>query len=310
MRTVEKVDPPRTHTLPSPNLATALAAGAMYFVLSWLALPGSWLRFRFPRFHANDVLILPDANWGNLIPTNVLEEVQQFAQDLGNMGLDILPVRIPETFEAELVARFDAWLKWACRHVDAMVCVSHSTQTDLQNYFAEQFLANPPCLGTFRLGCNPRLDKAGPRPQIVQELELIGRRPWLLCVGTLEPRKNHDLLLDACERLWDSGRLFGLVFVGRIGWRSERLINRIAQHPHLRHWLHVYHDLSDSELDLAYEGATGVVMPSLAEGLGLPVIEALMHNKPVIASDIPPHRETGQDHCLFFDPDDETALCD
>lgn len=300
-----------SHTAGKPrhtHRATALAAGMMYFVLSWLALPGSWLRFRLPRIQSGDVLVLPDANWGNLIPTGVLERIRQRGAQLACVMHDILPVRLPETFEPELVSRFENWLKWACRHVDAMVCVSRSTRNDLQHYFAEQRISAPPALGTFHLGCNPGLDKSGPRPQIVQELDLISRSRWLLCVGTLEPRKNHDVLLDACDRLWESGRPFGLVFVGKIGWRSESLMNRIRQHPRLHQWLHVYHDLSDSELDLAYDSAAGVVMPSLAEGLGLPVIEALTHHKPVIASDIPPHRETGHNHCLFFDPHDPRAL--
>lgn len=283
-------------------------ARCLFVVLSLIALPKSWLQFRFVKFQRDDVLLLPDANWSNMIPWRALENIQKNGARLVSVMHDILPVRVPETFEPSLVSRFTNWLNWACRNLDAMVCVSEATQADLNTYFKEQQLPHTPKLGVFRLGCNPNQRNSSPRPHIVKQLESIAGTPCCLCVGTLEPRKNHQLLLDACEQLWESGQEFGLVIVGKIGWRCDDIRHRMATHPQLDKKLHLFHDLNDSELDLAYGCSTVVIMPSLAEGLGLPIVEALRRKKPVIASHIPPHREAGGDDCFYFDPLDSTDL--
>ncbi|TWU13409.1 D-inositol-3-phosphate glycosyltransferase [Symmachiella macrocystis] len=289
------------------GIVSALAR-CLFVVLSLIALPKSWLQFRFVRFQRDDVLLLPDANWSNMIPWVALENIKKHGAGLVSVMHDILPVRVPDTFEPSLVSRFTNWLNWACRNLDAMVCVSEATQADLNTYFKEQQLRHTPRLGAFRLGCNPNQRNASPRPHIVKQLESIAATPCCLCVGTLEPRKNHQLLLDACEQLWESGHEFGLVIVGKIGWRCDEIMHRMAKHSQLGNNLHLFHDLNDSELDLAYGSATVVIMPSMAEGLGLPIVEALRRKKPVIASHIPPHREAGGDGCFYFDPQDSADL--
>ncbi len=286
----------------------AAIARCMFVVLSLIALPKSWLQFRFVKFHRDDVLLLPDANWSNMIPLGALENIKKNNARLVSVMHDILPVRVPETFEPSLVLRFTNWLNWACQNLDAMVCVSEATRADLSTYFKEQQLRQTPKLGAFRLGCNPNQQNSSPRPHMVKQLESIAGTPCCLCVGTLEPRKNHQLLLDACEQLWESGQEFGLVIVGKIGWRCDEIMQRMAKHPQLGNNLHLFHDLNDSELDLAYGCATVVIMPSMAEGLGLPIVEALRRNKPVIASDIPPHREAGGDNCFYFDSQESADL--
>ena len=77
---------------------------------------------------------------------------------------------------------------------------------------------------------------------------------------------------------------------------------RLTSHP--RHGTHLAHfgDLTDAELDHAYRHARALVFPSLAEGYGLPIVEALAAGLPVFASDIPVHREVGGSHCTYFDP--------
>ena len=286
----------------------AAIARCMFVVLSLIALPKSWLQLRFVKFQRDDVLLLPDANWSNMIPLGALENIKKNGARLVSVIHDILPVRVPETFEPSLVSRFTNWLNWACRNLDAMICVSEATQADLHTYFKEQQLRHTPRLGAFRLGCNPNQRNSSPRPHIVKQLGSISGTPCCLCVGTLEPRKNHQLLLDACEHLWESEQEFGLVIVGKIGWRCNEIMHRIAKHPQLGKNLHLFHDLNDSELDLAYGCATVVIMPSMAEGLGLPIVEALRRSKPVIASDIPPHREAGGDNCLYFSPQKSADL--
>ncbi len=80
-------------------------------------------------------------------------------------------------------------------------------------------------------------------------------------------------------------------------------MNRIHTHERLDRNLYCFHDLNDSELGYCYENAKMLLFPSIAEGFGLPIVEGLMHRLPVMASDIPIHREVGRDHIGYFDLD-------
>lgn len=135
-------------------------------------------------------------------------------------------------------------------------------------------------------------------------------RGYYLHVGTLQPRKNVDALIDAYMRLPHAVReTRQLVVVGKYGWNAEALRGRLlALRPKGRVvWLDYVpmHDLL-----ALYAGAGMFVFPSLAEGFGLPVLEALAVGLPVIASDLPALREVGGNHVLYVTTGDADALCD
>ena len=100
---------------------------------------------------------------------------------------------------------------------------------------------------------------------------LAGRRV-ILVVGTLEPRKNHSGLLDAFDRL---GTDSTLVVVGRQGWKADDIAQRIRGHEAFGEALRWPSEVNDATLDALYDLADVVVVPSHAEGYGLPVVEAL-----------------------------------
>jgi glycosyltransferase involved in cell wall biosynthesis len=129
-----------------------------------------------------------------------------------------------------------------------------------------------------------------------------------LAVGTLEPRKNHRLLLDAFERVWSAGADATLVVIGRPGWGGDEIGAAIRSHAEHGRRLWLFSDVNDAELSGAYARADGLVMASRAEGFGLPIIEAERDGLRVLASDIPAHREVAGPDCRFFDPDDPGQL--
>ena len=127
-----------------------------------------------------------------------------------------------------------------------------------------------------------------------------------LGVGTIEPRKAWSVALDAMERLWRDEDAH-LVLVGRYGWSSHWLQGRIEHHPEFGKRLHWLNDADDTTLSSLYRDATALVYPSVAEGFGLPLIEARHFGTPVIASDIEIFREIAGDAIDYFrllDPDD------
>lgn len=121
-----------------------------------------------------------------------------------------------------------------------------------------------------------------------------------ISVGTLEPRKNYSLLLDAMDVLWENGSQAKLCIIGKYGWKCEALVSRIHDHAEYNKKLIWFSNLSDSELEYSYSHAVALVFPSIIEGFGLPLIEALSRGCPVLASDIPIFHEIGGDYCLYF----------
>ncbi len=117
----------------------------------------------------------------------------------------------------------------------------------------------------------------------------------LLHVGTLEPRKNLDLLLNAYALL-DPAHRPPLFLVGRYGWRQRSLVERIARMGPSVRWLG---EVDDARLGRLYRHAAVLVQPSRDEGFDLPLIEGLSAGVPVVASDIPVHREVAED-CAFY----------
>jgi glycosyltransferase involved in cell wall biosynthesis len=136
-------------------------------------------------------------------------------------------------------------------------------------------------------------------------------RPYVLTVGTLEPRKNLLTLLDAFDQLASEGNRaaadLDLVVVGGRGWRDRRLLRALGARSALGHvrWLGY---VSERELIALYGDAALFVYPSRLEGFGLPVIEALACGTPVIASDVPALREVAGDAASFVPPGDAGAL--
>jgi glycosyltransferase involved in cell wall biosynthesis len=128
------------------------------------------------------------------------------------------------------------------------------------------------------------------------------RTPYLLAVGTVEPRKNLAALLDAFRLLRREGRDLELLLAGRSGWGSALPLGDLA--PYVRRLGQV----PDAELPALYAGASCFVLPSLYEGFGLPLAEAMAAGVPAVASDIPALRELGGDAVGYAPPNDPAAM--
>jgi glycosyltransferase involved in cell wall biosynthesis len=135
-----------------------------------------------------------------------------------------------------------------------------------------------------------------------------GGKPYILYLGTLEPRKNVGILVDACERLWSRhASLPDLVLAGGAGWKTSALFDRIARSP-FRERIHVPGYATRDVARALYQAAEVFAYPSLAEGFGLPVLEAMACGIPVVASTADALREVAGEAALFADPGDSAAF--
>ncbi|WP_419826123.1 glycosyltransferase family 4 protein [Sphingomonas sp.] len=129
-------------------------------------------------------------------------------------------------------------------------------------------------------------------------------RPYFLCLGTIEPRKNHLLLLHLWRRLAEEmGEACPLlVIVGRRGWENEQVVDMLERCPAITPHIEERAGLPDREVAALIAGARALLLPSFAEGYGLPVPEALVAGTPVIASDLPALRQAGGGVPDYLDP--------
>lgn len=130
---------------------------------------------------------------------------------------------------------------------------------------------------------------------------------YILCLSTLEPRKNMQLLVKACSELWQEGALEAeLVIAGRKGWKTEDMLAAVPER--FRERIHFTGFAADDDLPLIYRMAEAFVFPSLYEGFGIPPLEALAAGTCVISSDAEAMKETLGTSAAFFKNDDLASL--
>ena len=145
-------------------------------------------------------------------------------------------------------------------------------------------------------------------PEIVGEAT-PGTADYWLAVGTLEPRKNYETLLDALDLYWSrSPRPLPLRIAGGGGWKSETLKDHLAT-LETRGRVQRLGYVPDAELTRLYAGAQALIFPSWHEGFGLPVLEAMSQGAPIICSDRASLPEVGGDAAIYIDPSSAESIC-
>lgn len=264
--------------------------------------------------HPGDTLLMLDSSWeqyGDFTP--VFENVRQSGGKIITVVYDLIPLRFPEMCAAPLVQVFQRWIRMAAEQSDMLLCISRAVADDTTAYLAEQKLTLPRKLSiTFwHLGADLNTSEAETliRPQ-VDQITAEGQSALFLMVGTIEPRKGHDFVLDAFETLWRNDADMRLCIAGKEGWMVDKTMRRLREHPQLNKKLFLIERFTDAEINRCYAAATALIAASSAEGFGLPIVEAALHKVPVVASDIPVFREVGGDGARYFSLDSPQYLAD
>jgi glycosyltransferase involved in cell wall biosynthesis len=246
---------------------------------------GVRLRGRAHRLLRRRAATLP-ANSGVLVPEVFSPQVGRALPELfaasrvPRVALfhDAIALKLPELTPSATVARFPPYLVELLRF-DGIAAVSEDSRASLVDYWQWLGVASMPRVRAIPLGVPPQS-----RPSI-GEFHPVGRSPTLLSIGSIEGRKNHLALLEACERLWNEGEHFGLHLIGLAHAKTGGLaLTKIHALKEAGRPVTYDGPVNDSRVDAAYAGATFTVYPSLMEGFGLPVIESLSHGKPCICS--------------------------
>jgi glycosyltransferase involved in cell wall biosynthesis len=216
---------------------------------------------------------------------------------------DLLPVLCPGSFAEGAIERHRRWLLEVVE-ADGVACISESVAAELCDWIR----ANAPHresrleITSFPLGSDfdADLTTVGYPSDAGASLAEIARRITFTVVGTLEPRKGHRQVLEAFDRLWGCGTEVNLVVVGRPGWMVDELVQLLERHPERGRRLHWFPAASDQYLDTVYRFSDCLIVASLAEGFGLPIVESARLGLPLIVRDIPVFRELAGTHAQYF----------
>ena len=215
---------------------------------------------------------------------------------------DVMPELFPEWFDRNQRRLFGDWLRAHLGTTELFVCISECTERDLRRVAARAGVTRELSTTVVPLGAD--LPTGEPVPVALPPE--AGR--FLLVVGTLEPRKNQRLAIEAFDRLARRHPDLALVLVGKEGWLTEELVESIREHPLFGRRLLWLEGIDDAELAWLYQHAFLAVAPSRYEGLGVPVMEALAHGCPTISSTGGALVEAGDGRVEEIDPDDADGL--
>lgn len=243
-----------------------------------------------------EILLLLDSTWDNRIWPGV-DEFRARGGHVCAVLYDLIPFSHPKTVEEVTRIAHTQWWVEAPLHLDSIMCISSAVRDDYLDWQKKLNISrklSPESVGYFHLGANLKRDDP-----VIEVFN--SRRPSFLVVGSIEPRKNHAFILDAFDQLWNNDEEINLVIVGGFGWKCGEVLSRIQTHPEFGRRLFLIKDASDRDLNRLYEISEAIIIASLAEGFGLPIVEALYHGTAVICSDIPVFREIAGMNASYFD---------
>ncbi len=197
---------------------------------------------------------------------------------------DMIPLDLHKTQRPGMAARFRERVSAVGDFADEILCPSHAVASDIRRYIRkpEPFVAP---LGV-TLAAPDQSDPGIPRP-------------YFVCLGTIDMRKNQSLLLDVWAELGTAAA--HLLLLGGRGWCDAELTRRLDDHPSN---VREMPGLDDGAISALIAGSTALLHPSLAEGFGLPPFEAALRGVPVVCSNLPVFRETLADIPIYVEPTD------
>jgi glycosyltransferase involved in cell wall biosynthesis len=208
---------------------------------------------------------------------------------------DLIPILHPEYCRAGERNKHERRMVNALQNATGLILNSEATLADVRNFATTRGLPMPPSVTSWIAG--PTI----PAGVVATRLE----RPHFIVVGTIEARKNHQLLLhvwsDLIAEMGASAPL--LIIAGQRGWEVETT-TALLDRSDFRGKIKELGRCADEDLAALIAGARALLMPSFTEGFGLPVIEALELGTPVIASDLPAFREIAGDIPTYLNPFD------
>jgi glycosyltransferase involved in cell wall biosynthesis len=266
--------------------------------------------FPVRRLQTDDHLVLIGASWN-------VPEIEAVARRHGRRGgrvtqvvYDLIPYRHPEYFVDKVARKFTEFLVRSTGFVSQYVCISAATARDMRDFLAGQ--GSTAGVAAWPLAHEFEGYPRNERTAVPTDADLTGRtgRPFVLCVGTIEIRKNGIALLRAWQRLLAElgDAAPALVFAGKYGWKIDPFRELLESDGRLQRHVVLFPRPTDADLASLYERCLFTAYPSFVEGWGLPVGEAAWFGKYSVVSSSSSLPEVCGELVDYFDPRDDDGL--
>ena len=214
----------------------------------------------------------------------------------------------PETMSRSNYYMHRLFTDRSIREADSILVISKSAAQDLQQFLhvkADKIHLIYPGVCQSYQPCDP----AAASQYIAQQFQVS--EGYLLATGTVEPRKNLTILIEAMKILRDLHDFHRqLLIVGGAGWKDSKIYASVKDYGLTDREVKFLGHVPEKDLPLFYSGASLFVFPSLYEGFGLPLVEAMACGAPIVASEIPAVSEVVQDAAILFPPRDPRVLAE
>jgi glycosyltransferase involved in cell wall biosynthesis len=218
---------------------------------------------------------------------------------------DLSFVRVPEAASPNLKAYLDQVVPRSVKRANHILADSEATKNDLIEFYG--ILADS--ITVLLSGVDMRFHKVYDEEGLLTTRRKygLGNTPYIFSIGTVQPRKNYGRLIQALARLRLSGYDINLVIAGGRGWLEDPIYENIRATKMENH-VHFIGFADEADLPALYSAAYCFAFPSLYEGFGLPVLEAMACGTPVITSNVSSLPEVAGDAAIMIDPYDIEAL--
>lgn len=240
---------------------------------------------------------------------------------------DLTPVLMPKLHIKRSTLIHRLLFKQVLKKADLILTASNQTKDDVKNYSETSAQIKTIPLG---IDAPPRklssaeffLQKGYPKPKNTNTRDISAlkniptiSKPYLLYLGTIEPRKNLETLIDAFAEIKTEKKIpHQLILAGEIGWKSEKILEKVTETnkrlslPKQKSAIEVPGYVDESTKQKLYQNAEIFIYPSLYEGFGLPPLEAMSYGIPVICSTGGSLKELFENHALMFEPHNKKIL--
>lgn len=211
--------------------------------------------------------------------------------------LDVSYKKFPDLFNKTDLYKLALWGKYSVKKAAKIITISQSSKDDI----IQEYGVNSSKVAAIHLGIKESLKPSMSEKEILEKYSVSS--PYILFVGTIQPRKNVKRLIEAFSKVVSKNPELKLVIIGKKGWQYEETLDT-PRKLGISEKVVFLHDVTDADLASFYKYAEVFILPSLYEGFGLPVLEAMKYKCPVITSNVSSLPEAGGDAALYVDPSD------
>lgn len=257
--------------------------------------------FRRMQAKAGDTFFIPMGEWAIVAYTEMVVRFAAEGIKVVQVINDMLPLIAPQ-YSGHSTEIMNRYCKAILPVSNRILVISKHTERDVRTWMEQHHFEVPP-IGVYRLGEDFTIsDPHKPTDHAFTDSGLVGD-DFVLCVGTMEARKNHTLLYYAYKLAKQRGvELPKLIIAGRRGWRTDDVYNLITTDPETKDQFVVLTDVNDNVLSWLYNNCLFSVYPSFYEGWGIPIAESLVRGAPCLSSNTSSMPEVAGDKVDYFSP--------